>query len=67
MKVVVSYRYGTIFRSVVDMPAANWCDVMAGSGLGNLYLKMVIDLIKDNSGDLFRRCPYDVSSNIRRL
>lgn len=54
------YRYGNIFRNIINTPAHEWCALMDGLET-NPFMKMCIDMIKDDVPQLFHKCPYQVS------
>lgn len=60
MKFIVSYRYGTISREIINPKPVEWCDFVNGDD-PNPFVKMIFDVIRDSSPQLFHSCPYDVS------
>lgn len=63
VKLNIAYKYGQIFREVVNVPAIEWCNQMEGLG-SNPAMNMAVDLIKESVPQLFHKCPYEVSFNI---
>ncbi|CAO1330774.1 unnamed protein product [Diamesa tonsa] len=55
IKIMLEYKYGTIFREVLSPPAIEWCSYKQGS---NVFYTMVVDLIKDSAPGLIHKCPY---------
>jgi hypothetical protein len=60
VKFLVSYRYGTIFREVVNVPPIEWCGLMDGKE-SNPFAKMIVDISVGSAPALFHPCPYNVS------
>lgn len=59
MKIDVHYKYGTVFRNVVNVAPVEWCNQMEGHGT-NLFVNMGVDLIRESVPYLFQKCPYEV-------
>lgn len=59
MKLTAAYKYGQIFREIVNLPAIEWCNQMEGFGK-NPAMNMAIDLVKASIPNLFHKCPYEV-------
>lgn len=62
LTVVIYYRYGTIFREVINPPTFEWCSSVESLS-ANVYLKPIHDLLKDTAPQIFQKCPYKVSSH----
>lgn len=58
LQFIVSYRYGNIFREIMDTKVIDWCPIMDGTN-SNLLLKFLIDTISDSVPGLFHKCPYE--------
>jgi hypothetical protein len=59
LRVQADYRYGNIYREIVDTKSMDFCPIMAKSGSGfNLFFKLIFDLIKASVPSLFHKCPY---------
>lgn len=58
MQLVTSYRYGNIYRNVLDTKIVNWCEVQRGS-MFNPVLNMFLDIIRESVPSLFQECPYE--------
>ena len=54
---LVYYRYGTIFRQIIDTKKIEICGVVDGVDT-NLLIKLLIDMIKSEIPDLVHKCPY---------
>lgn len=57
-QIVVDYRYGTIFRQVLDSKVIDFCGIMDGT-VFNPLLKHVFETIGESAPKLFHKCPYD--------
>ncbi|CAO1332475.1 unnamed protein product [Diamesa hyperborea] len=55
MKMIVEYKYGTVFREVMNPPAIEWCSFKKST---SVFYSMVFDLIKDSAPGLLHKCPY---------
>lgn len=60
MKFDVFYKYGNIFRSIIDIRNIEWCDAMDGKE-SNQITQAMINLTKDSIPDFFHSCPIKVS------
>ncbi|KAL7013681.1 hypothetical protein ACKWTF_015524 [Chironomus riparius] len=58
VQLVASFRYGNIYREIVDTKLINWCQVMAGADY-NLFMKLILDMIRPSVPGLFHKCPYE--------
>jgi hypothetical protein len=56
----MSYRYGTIFREIIDSKPVEFCGLIAGKE-SNLLAKLFIEAIKDSVPQLMHPCPFEVS------
>lgn len=55
--ILTSYRYGNIYREVIDTKLINWCQMMDGVDQ-NLFFKLILDSIRDSAPGIFHKCPY---------
>ncbi|CAO1363775.1 unnamed protein product [Diamesa serratosioi] len=55
VKVIIEYKYGNVFREVINPPQADWCNFQKSK---SLFFSMVVDLIKDTAPQLVHKCPY---------
>jgi hypothetical protein len=53
----ILYRYGTIFRQVIDLKKNEICSILEGVDINPLG-KIIIDMIKTNYPDIIHKCPY---------
>lgn len=63
---VLNYRYGTIFRQVIDTHQYEWCGIMSG-GETNPFIEGVISVIKDAAPGLFHKCPYEGDMDLSNI
>lgn len=56
-QVIINYRYGTIYRQVLDTHPLEWCGIMDGSATHPL-LALLIEQLKGSAPKLFQKCPY---------
>ncbi|CAO1364310.1 unnamed protein product [Diamesa hyperborea] len=54
---IMEYKYGTIYRSVVETPVFEYCGIMAGIS-SNIIMNMTMTVLKESVPDLFHECPY---------
>ncbi|KAL7012115.1 hypothetical protein ACKWTF_014642 [Chironomus riparius] len=54
---ILNYRYGLIFRPVIDTKYQDWCAIMKGADT-NPYIKLLIDIVKETASSGIHRCPY---------
>ncbi|KAG5669398.1 hypothetical protein PVAND_017285 [Polypedilum vanderplanki] len=57
VRMVSFYRYGTIYREIMDTKWIDWCAIMKGADY-NLFLKLALDGIKKSVPGMFHPCPY---------
>jgi len=63
---ILNYRYGTIFRQVIDSKQIEWCGFMSGSDV-HPYFKLTIDQLRKSAPDLFHKCPYEGEIDIYNI
>lgn len=51
------YRYGTIFRMIVDSKQHEWCELMRHE-ITNPVIKYVFDGLKGTMAAAFKKCPF---------
>lgn len=57
VRLVVYFRYGIIYREVIDTKLIHWCPLMDGIG-SNPFFTVLMDVIKKSIPNLFHKCPY---------
>lgn len=57
VQLILYYRYGTIYRDVIDTKRIEWCSIMDGV-TSHLFLMQTIEQVKKIAGFAFRKCPY---------
>ena len=63
---ILNYRYGTIFRQVIDTHQYEWCGIMSG-GESNAFIDSIISALKNAAPSLFHKCPYDGIMDLRNV
>lgn len=56
-QLVIHYRYGTVYRQVLDTHPLEWCGIMDGSATHPL-MALIIEQLKGSAPTLFHKCPY---------
>jgi hypothetical protein len=51
------YRYGTIFRQIIDVKKVEVCGILDGVDT-NPLIKLLIDMIKNAAPHIIHNCPY---------
>jgi len=57
VQVILNYRYGLIYREVINSKKQEWCDLMDEKSK-NVYIAHGISQIKASAPGLFHKCPY---------
>lgn len=57
IQLVLFYRYGNIYREVIDTKMLEWCSIMDGLN-SHLFLVQILDQIRAFAGDNMHKCPY---------
>ena len=58
IQAVLFYRYGTIFRQIINTKPIEFCNVMEGSAT-NPLISSWINMFNNTFPKLFHKCPYD--------
>lgn len=58
VQLVANFRYGNIYREIIDTKQINWCQTMEGADT-NPFFKLVMDIIRQSIPGLFHKCPYE--------
>lgn len=66
IQMILYYRYGNIYREVIDTKVIEWCEIMDGL-TGHLFLMQTIQQIKDIAGDVIHKCPYENFIEVKNL
>lgn len=66
IRLVIYYKYGTIFRQIMDTKQLEWCSIMDGTE-SNTLLKFLISQLKGSLDDLFHKCPYEGEMDLRNV
>lgn len=57
LQIVIFYRYGTIFRQVIDTKRIEVCGLMNGIDT-NPLIKLFVDMINNQAPNVLHKCPY---------
>lgn len=60
LKYSVDFKYGAVFRPVLDPPAIEWCSFIVGSS-NNVLFSVILDMIRESSPQLIHKCLYKVT------
>jgi len=66
VQLTLNYRYGLIYREVINTKKQNWCEIMDGKST-HLYMTQTINQIKGDAPHLIHKCPYDGEIEIKNL
>jgi hypothetical protein len=66
IQLVASFRYGNIYREIVDTKLLNWCQIMDGADY-NLFFKFILDIIRQSIPGLFHKCPYEGTLELNNI
>ena len=56
-QLIIYYRYGNIYREIIDTHQHELCSVIDGANANPLF-KVVINMLKSVAPDLVHKCPY---------
>ncbi|CAO1349163.1 unnamed protein product [Diamesa hyperborea] len=54
----LEYKYGTIYRTVMNPAAINWCSLM-NKTTENLFFKVTMEIVEKSIPELIHTCPYN--------
>lgn len=57
VRMIIYYRYGTIFRQVLDINDFDFCNLFDKPNI-NPLMKLVIDMMRNRVPKVFHKCPY---------
>ena len=64
IQMILYYRYGNIYREVMDTKRIEWCSIMEGiSEL--LFLMQTIHQIKEIATNAIHKCPYEADVEVK--
>lgn len=66
IQMIVFYRYGNIYREVINTKMIEWCSIMEGMK-SHLLLMQTIRQIQASAADSIHKCPYDTDMEVRNL
>ena len=58
VQMLMFYRYGTIFRQIIDTKQNDWCGIMEGAET-NPLIKMMTGHLNSTVPQLIHKCPYE--------
>lgn len=53
------YKYGTIYRDVINSPRFDWCNLMEVT-TSNEMAKQILNIIRDWAPNIVHKCPFKV-------
>ncbi|XP_070507825.1 uncharacterized protein [Chironomus tepperi] len=63
---ILYYRYGNIYREVINTKRIEWCSMMEGFS-AHLFLVQTIQQIKEFADKAIHKCPYDLDIEVKNL
>lgn len=66
VQMILYYRYGNIYREVIDTKRIEWCEIMDGL-TGHLFLMQTITQIQQSAGNAIHKCPYEADVEVKNL
>lgn len=66
VQMILYYRYGTIYREVINTKLIDWCAIMDGL-TGHLFLMQTIRQIKSFVGKNIHKCPYGEDIELKNI
>ncbi|KAL7011867.1 hypothetical protein ACKWTF_014497 [Chironomus riparius] len=66
IQLILYYRYGLIYREVIDTKKQDWCEIMNGKST-HLFISQTIAQVKEGAPFMFHKCPYEGEIVVRNL
>jgi len=66
VQLILFYRYGNIYREVIDTKRIDWCAIMDGIS-GHLFLMNIMQLVRSIAGTAFQKCPYKLDIELKNI
>ena len=66
VQIIVNYRYGLIYREVINTKKQEWCGIMDGKSTHPM-LSQTIAQIKGSAPKLFHKCPYEGEVELKNV
>lgn len=63
---IIYYRYGTIFRQIIEIKKHEICSTFFGDDV-NPLIKLVVQMIKSKAPNSIHKCPYTGDWNLRNF
>jgi Protein of unknown function (DUF1091) len=64
LQVIINYRYGNVYRQVLNTKKMDFCGLMAGAA-DNLFFNLAVMQIGDFAKNIFHKCPYAGSVELK--
>ena len=64
LKYTFDFKYGAVFRTIMDPPELEWCSFM-GVRSKNVLMDVIIETVQDSVPGLIHTCPYKVVYSIQ--
>lgn len=58
IQIIAFFRYGNIYREIIDTKIVDYCGAMSGSEF-NMFTKLIFDIVKASNPKMFHKCPYE--------
>ena len=65
-QVILYYRYGTIFRQIIDVKKFEICAILDGNDT-NPLIKLILEMLKSRAPNLIHKCPYEGDWDLRNF
>ena len=59
LKYSIDFKYGAVFRNIINPPVLEWCAFYKENSK-NVLLNTLLDMIRDSTPGLLHNCPYQV-------
>ena len=66
VQMILDYRYGLIYREVINTKKQEWCGIMDGKSTHPM-LSQTIAQIKGSAPKLFHKCPYEGEVELKNV
>ena len=66
IQLILNYKYGTIFRQIIDSHQQEWCGIMSGADKHE-WIAYIIEILSKSAPGLFHNCPYEGELDLRNV
>jgi hypothetical protein len=66
VQLILFYRYGNIYREVIDTKRIEWCAIMNGM-TGHLFLMQILQFMRPIAGTGLQKCPYKIDIELKNI